>query len=159
MVDDEGEEIDKVEIARMVVWMVRLSDALDNGVSFFDIFDAHSDWLASYFDPLGSHTDTFDGCYDMFVIQDLAVKPDYRGGQIGRMFIERACQVFGRNCEFALCQPRARVSNDFIPRSWRRTKLSDDAMCRYFEAAGFRSVEGADVYRMNLMQRGPLPTG
>lgn len=158
VVDEEGEEIESQPVAKLVVWRVRIEHAFDDAVPAEDVLDAHSDWLESYKFPLQQHTETFESPSDLFVIQELAVNPTFRGLGIGVLFLKRVVSLLANGCDYALCEPRAGRASEFIPEDWQKTKMSDSDVEIYFERCGFRSVEGTEVYRLNLWERIPAPS-
>ncbi|MGH2508316.1 MAG: GNAT family N-acetyltransferase, partial [Ktedonobacteraceae bacterium] len=97
--------------------------------------------------------DSFESTSDLFVVQELAVNPAFRGQGIGALFLKRVISLLANGCDYALCEPRAGRASDFIPDDWEHTKMSDADIELYFERCGFRSVEGTEVYRMNLLER------
>lgn len=169
--DSEDEEV--IPVGYMKAHRLRLDEALDNDMSTFDVFDAHSDEVASYIDVLldeetleikDSVVSQFDlfSTADIFLVDIVTLAPSVRGKKLGWFLMDKAIKLLGSGCELVVCKPHPLMTNNardlMFPKDWLvPTSVLDQAkLQRYWEGAGFQRIGRSLVYGKNstLLQLG-----
>ena len=171
------EDSDCLVVGTVSAFLVRLSNALDDGVPWFDILDSYNDEIArcsALIEPDGS-------CYtewaqaelepfasDLLILDRIRVEPQYRGRGYGLQAAQLLIQAFGPPGGVVACIPApyelrekyrishleeaASTSHEELMREWdpAQKKLRE-----FWSLLGFERVPQSDVFALSLARRRP----
>jgi hypothetical protein len=109
-----SDDSDCIVVGTVSAFSVRLSNALDDGVSWFDVLDSYNDDIALYsalVEPDGSsYTERVQSklepfASDLLILDRIRVEPQYRGKGYGLYAAQPMIQAFGPPGGIVACAP------------------------------------------------------
>jgi GNAT superfamily N-acetyltransferase len=169
----KAEADDEIRVGTVSAYSVRLGEASEDGVSWFDVLDArsadtamyvdlidpkaswYSEWVESTFEPFTS---------DLLILDRIRIEPGYRGQGYGLYAAQLMINGFALNGVVA-CVPapyellKERHSTD-DRRSSRDKRIpgwapAETKLRAYWSLLGFQQLPGSDVFALSLTHKRP----
>jgi hypothetical protein len=172
-----SDDSDCIVVGTVSAFSVRLSNALDDGVSWFDVLDSYNDDIALYsalVEPDGSsYTDWVQSklepfASDLLILDRIRIEPQYRGKAYGIYAAQLMIQGFGPQGGIVACAPapyelaQKRERSSVEGASARRTKEplpgwkpAQAKLRELWSLLGFEPLPASDVFALSLTVRQP----
>lgn len=158
--EDDNQE----EAGRLYMHKIALNSAEAAGFSKYDTLEGHTSDLWSLCEPLiDEETDDWqpflsdefytDCIFSLLAVHVCAINPKYRGNHLGLKLTQRAIELIGEDCEFAVCQPMQVTSNEImfgeLPEEWLlKSSLNTKQLCQYWAKLGFKRIGKTKIFGM-----------
>lgn len=160
-----------VRVGRLHAYRIHADRAANDGISIFEVCDAHSPELLDLYSTLFDLEEDF---YeeeiqqqftvvqaDCLVIDWVVLHPKWRGLKLGLVAIRKAVDLLGGGCGLTVCQPAPLQADSFdlagIPEDWLPQNSSDEGqrearrkLRRYLKKMGFRRIYRSPFYGLSM---------
>jgi hypothetical protein len=172
-----SDDSDCIVVGTVSAFSVRLSNALDDGVSWFEVLDSYNDDIALYsalVEPDGSsYTEWVQSKFepfasDLLILDRIRIKPQYRGNGYGLYAAQLVIQAFGPLGGIVACAPapyelaqkrdRSSVAGAGSPENkeplpgWKPAQAK---LREFWSLLGFEPLPASDVFVLCLTARQP----
>ena len=155
----------EIEAGEVHLRLVRLSAAMDEDASLFELFDFDQsmsrlrelyDWEAPRWEFLPAILDVApeaNSFSDIFVIEKLVLRPWARRQGVGLRIIQLLLQSWQSGCSLAVIEPfPLQGESESLPEN---IEASTQKLTRYYRKLGFKSVRGCPFLIRSLEELGP----
>jgi hypothetical protein len=169
-----GDDEDDTRIGTISAYSVHLDQALEDGVSWFEVLDAptsdmamyidlispnesaYTDWVQSNLEPLGSK---------LLIIDRVRIEPEHRGHGYGLCAAQLMIQGFTSDDGLVACVPApyelledapcVTPEDDQSPKQIPGWTAAEAKLRQYWSLLGFRQVPESDVFALSLTHQQP----
>jgi GNAT superfamily N-acetyltransferase len=171
------EQEDACCVGTISAFLVHLQRASDDGMSWADVLDAHSEDMASYLALLNSKGSGYSNWVettleplgrDLLVLDRIRIEPEHRGHGYGLYAAELMMNGFGLSDGIVACQPAPyellKRFDDLPPLKAATTSrrqlipewgAAEAKLRKHWSLLGFRRVPKSDLFALSLAFRRP----
>lgn len=153
-------------VGTMSAYVLRVSRAMDEGWSLFEVCDCHSGFMeevySTIFDPntddllsvTGEEESLLNGA-DILAIDSIEMVPEHRGKRLGLLAVTRLLNTFGLDCALAVIDPTPVYPENAAEADTRDTGAASKKLAAYWSRLGFVQIDGSPLMAFDFTKALP----
>lgn len=136
---------DEKQIGTVKFTIIHLTQAIDNQINTFEIFDNHSDYLSRVGKLVHKFDEKLDNyaehkfTYDIIVIEKIEIQEKYRGKNISILVLNDILFRYSYATKFFIIEA---FPLNGIDLSEKEIKLAQSKLIKHYKKAGFENIKG-----------------